>query len=126
MGALHRLLISEDIICALNTAALVSSEVTLREKLFFYTMHSNVLFSFLGVILPNSSINIPITFISPNSGIFLETWVLETQPILCGGEPISIILRGVATEEDMLAKERKELEVKMTLHVMHRVIGWPL
>jgi len=66
-----------------------------------------------GVILPNSSINIPITFISPNAGIFLETWVLETQPILCGGEPISIILRGVATEEDMLAKERKELEEEL-------------
>ena len=97
----------------------------LKGKLLLCTVHSDILFSFLGVILPNSSINIPIAFISPNAGIFLETWVLETQPILCGGEPISIILRGVATEEDMLAKERKELEVKVSLHFMHGVIGRP-
>ena len=63
------------------------------------------------MILPNSSINMPLTFVSPNAGIFAETWQLDTQPELCGGSPIYIILRGIATEADKFADKRKELEV---------------
>eukprot|EP00794_Sanderia_malayensis_P007220 gene7220-8028_t len=63
-----------------------------------------------GVILPNDSIKIPFSFKSPNAGIFNEKWQFETQPVLCKGAPISIILRGIATQEDQTARQRKELE----------------
>lgn len=66
---------------------------------------------FSGVILPNESKKIPLTFASQNAGIFNETWELDTQPVLCGGDPIYVLLRGVATEEDKLVQQRKDLEV---------------
>ena len=75
----------------------------------------NRLFSILGVILPTDSIKIPFSFKSSNAGIFSETWQLETQPMLCGGAPMLVILRGVSTEEDLLAEQRKELEVSLIL-----------
>ena len=47
-----------------------------------------------GVILPGDTLNFPFIFKSPNAGIFTETWELMTKPILCGGAPISVTLRG--------------------------------
>jgi len=47
-----------------------------------------------GVILPGDTLNFPFIFKSPNAGIFTETWELMTKPILCGGAPIRITLRG--------------------------------
>ena len=55
--------------------------------------------------------NIPFYFKSPNAGIFMETWQLETLPVLCAGAKIEIVLRGIATEEDVYENQRKELEV---------------
>lgn len=47
-----------------------------------------------GVILPGDTLNFPFVFKSANAGIFTETWELMTKPILCGGAPIRIHLRG--------------------------------
>ena len=46
------------------------------------------------MILPGDTLNFPFVFKSANAGIFTETWELMTKPILCGGAPIRIHLRG--------------------------------
>ena len=49
-----------------------------------------------GVILPGDTMNFPFVFKSRNAGIFTETWELITNPVLCGGAPLKITLRGNA------------------------------
>ena len=68
-------------------------------------------FNLSGIILPGVTVNISFLFKSPNAGIFTESWKLVTQPLLCGGARIEIILRGVATEMDDFVEERNKLEV---------------
>ena len=46
------------------------------------------------MILSGDTLNFPFVFKSANAGIFTETWELMTKPILCGGAPIRIPLRG--------------------------------
>lgn len=66
-----------------------------------------------GVILPGDTLNFPFIFKSPNAGIFTETWELMTKPILCGGAPIRITLRGVAVEEDIYKDARQQIEEEL-------------
>ena len=63
------------------------------------------------MILPGVTISIPFFFKSPNSGIFTETWHLETQPLLCAGAKIEVVLRGISTETDRYENERNKIEV---------------
>lgn len=66
-----------------------------------------------GVILPGDTLNFPFLFKSPNAGIFTETWELMTKPILCGGAPIRITLRGVAVEDDIYKEARQQIEQEL-------------
>jgi len=66
-----------------------------------------------GVILPGDTLNFPFIFKSPNAGIFTETWELMTKPILCGGTPIRITLRGVAVEDDIYEDARQQIEQEL-------------
>ena len=63
--------------------------------------------------MPGDSLKIPFFFKSPNAGIFTETWQLETQPVLCGGAAIRVVLRGISTEGDVNEHKRKEMEVSI-------------
>jgi len=63
-----------------------------------------------GIILPGETKTIPFFFKSLNAGIFKETWLLETRPVLLAGKKIEVILKGVATKEDDFAEERKLIE----------------
>lgn len=65
------------------------------------------------MILPGITSSLPFFFKSPNVGIFTETWELCTQPVLCGGEKIEIVLRGIATEEDWFENEREQIDVSL-------------
>lgn len=66
-----------------------------------------------GVILPGDTLNFPFVFKSANAGIFTETWELMTKPILCGGAPIRIHLRGVAVEDDIYKEARQRIEEEL-------------
>ncbi|KAK2559432.1 MYCBP-associated protein [Acropora cervicornis] len=66
-----------------------------------------------GVILSGDTLNFPFVFKSANAGIFTETWELMTKPILCGGAPIRIHLRGVAVEDDIYKEARQRIEEEL-------------
>ena len=66
---------------------------------------------FPGVILPGQRLEFPVIFKSPNSGIFLETWLLQTGPVLDRGRPITVTLKGIAFEEDLNMNKRQQVEV---------------
>ena len=90
--------------------------VVVQEILFviFLTMpFINVLLNawFEGVLLPGNKLAFPFVFKSPNAGIFSETWLLQTGPVLCRGRPIIFTLKGVAFQDDLNKEKRDELEV---------------
>ena len=62
------------------------------------------------------TVDIPFFFKSPNSGIFTEKWHLETQPMLCAGAKIEVVLRGISTEVDRFEDERCKIEVMKQLY----------
>ena len=66
---------------------------------------------YAGVLLPGQSLAFPFFFKSPNAGVFSETWSLQTGPLLAGGRPVRLTLKGVAVQEDINAHKREELEV---------------
>jgi len=95
------------------------------QRFYFDTSH--------GSILPNDVAILPVTFKSPNVGIFYETWRFDTQPFLDSGRPLTLILRGVATDEDQREdlrrrcdevekmldrKEAEEVAAKMISHLI--------
>ena len=67
----------------------------------------------VGVLLPGQKLSFPFVFKSPNTGIFTETWALQTKPVLAAGQALNIILKGVAFEEDKNEPKRKELDVSL-------------
>ena len=67
--------------------------------------------TYTGVLLPGQRTDFPFLFKSPNVGIFSERWNLRTGPVLCGGEPIHVTLKGIAFQEDLYSKRRQEIEV---------------
>lgn len=75
-----------------------------------------------GVILPGITSSLPFFFKSPNVGIFTETWELCTQPVLCGGEKIEIVLRGIATEEDWFENEREQIDTMLQVRQNKRMV----
>ena len=70
---------------------------------------------FLGVVLPGNTVSIPFSFKSVDAGIFSERWLLETQPVLLAGQQMEIVLKGIATKEDLYDTKRKEIEVRLFL-----------
>lgn len=62
-----------------------------------------------GVILPGMTLQFPFTFKSSHCGIYSEQWLFETHPVLQGGAPIILTLRGTIIPEDKFCEERKEL-----------------
>lgn len=69
--------------------------------------------SFAGVILPGMTLQFPFTFKSSHCGIYSEQWLFETHPVLQGGAPIILTLRGTIIPEDKFCEERKELRVSL-------------
>uniref|UniRef100_A0A183B6W2 LTD domain-containing protein n=1 Tax=Echinostoma caproni TaxID=27848 RepID=A0A183B6W2_9TREM len=49
-----------------------------------------------GTLQPGEIIHIPITFRSWREEIYCESWRLDTKPVLNGGQPIRIRLRGLS------------------------------
>lgn len=84
----------------------LATEILLYEFIF-----PDVSWCFVGMILPGVTVKIPFIFKSPNAGIFMETWRLETNIALCGGRTIDICLHGIATKEDEYMNQRAEIEV---------------
>lgn len=66
-----------------------------------------------GVLLPGQSFSFPFMFKSAKAGIFTEKWLLCTGPMLAGGRPICIVLKGIACQEDQYEKQRMEIDVKL-------------
>ena len=52
-------------------------------------------------------------FKSAKVGIFSETWLLCTGPVLAGGRPIFIVLRGIACQEDHHEEQRMKIDVSV-------------
>ena len=71
----------------------------------------NICMLYAGVLLPGQSLAFPFFFKSPNAGVFSEAWSLQTGPLLAGGRPVRLTLKGVAVQEDINAHKREELEV---------------
>lgn len=67
--------------------------------------------SSLGVLLPGQFFSFPFMFKSAKAGIFLEKWLLCTGPLLAGGRPICIVLRGTAYQEDQHEEQRMNIDV---------------
>ena len=65
----------------------------------------------VGIILPGKQILVPFMFKSPNVGIYSQTWQLVTKPVLCGGKPVLITLKGIAFQEDLHQSKRKGIQV---------------
>ena len=79
---------------------------------FDSTLDSSIICAFsLGVLLPGQRLEFPFIFKSPNAGIFTETWLFQTGPVLCRGRQVVFTLRGIAFQEDLNRHKREELEV---------------
>ena len=65
----------------------------------------------LGVLLPGQFFSFPFMFKSAKAGIFTEKWLLCTGPLLAGGRPLCIVLRGIAYQEDQHEKQRMDIDV---------------
>ena len=71
-----------------------------------------------GVLLPGQRLEFPFIFKSPNAGIFVETWSLQTGPVLNRGRPITVTLKGVAFQDDLNINKREQLEVSIDLQAI--------
>ena len=78
---------------------------------------SGATFTPLGVLLPGQSFSFPFMFKSAKAGIFTEKWLLCTGPMLAGGRPICIVLKGIACQEDQYEKQRMEIDVSIYTHI---------
>lgn len=67
----------------------------------------------LGVLLPGQFFSFPFMFKSAKAGIFSEKWLLCTGPLLAGGRPICISLKGTACQEDQHKEQRMKIDVRM-------------
>ncbi|XP_046857435.1 MYCBP-associated protein-like [Xenia sp. Carnegie-2017] len=74
-----------------------------KQQRFYFDKNS-------GVILPGDKLSYPFIFKSTNPGMFSQQWFLETQPILNGGAAISVLLKGLALQDDLNAEKRAEIE----------------
>ena len=54
--------------------------------------------------------SLPFIFKSSTIGIYSECWGFETRPVLCGGKPVLVTLRGVAFQQDLQQTKRDEIE----------------
>lgn len=79
-----------------------------------------------GALLPGQFFSFPFMFKSAKAGIFTEKWLLCTGPLLAGGRPISIVLKGIACQEDQHEEKRKKVDVGMhilfTINDLHTTI----
>lgn len=80
-----------------------------------------------GVILPGMSRHFPFTFKSSQCGIHSEQWLFETHPILQGGAPVILTLRGTIIPEDNFCEERKNLRKHLERlqqeHLAERIVN---
>ena len=83
---------------------------------------TRILFLSLGVILPGDTLSFPFTFKSTNPGMFNEQWQLDTQPILNGGAAIRVLLKGLATQDDLNAQKRAALERELNQRQTAQII----
>ncbi|XP_062866796.1 MYCBP-associated protein isoform X2 [Trichomycterus rosablanca] len=64
-------------------------------------------------ILPGDTVRIAFTFKSGSPGIARETWLLHTHPVLMGGAPLQVTLRGVALDQDQTTDQRAAIEAEL-------------
>lgn len=59
--------------------------------------------------------------------MFNEQWQLDTQPILNGGAAIRVLLKGLATQDDLNAEKRaaleKELNQRQTAQIVQSILN---
>ena len=60
---------------------------------------------------PGQQVLVQFMFKSSLAGVFMEHWRLQTEPALCGNRPLTIILRGVAFQEDLNREKRQAIDV---------------
>ncbi|XP_065910195.1 MYCBP-associated protein-like isoform X3 [Dysidea avara] len=66
-----------------------------------------------GVLFPGQFFSFPFMFKSAKTGIFTEKWSLCTGPVLCKGQPIHIVLRGISCLDDQHEEDRMNIDVKL-------------
>lgn len=64
-----------------------------------------------GVILPGVTQQIDLMFKSGTPGLHVESWQLQTHPMLLQGASVQVTLMGLAVHEDKTAELRRYLEV---------------
>ena len=59
--------------------------------------------------------------------MFNEQWQLDTQPILNGGAAIRVLLKGLATQDDLNAEKRaaleKDLNQRQTAQIVQTILN---
>lgn len=78
-----------------------------------YFSSNDIIIATLGVLLPGQFFSFPFMFKSAKAGIFSEKWLLCTGPLLAGGRPICIVLRGIAYQEDQHEEQRMNIDVSI-------------
>lgn len=65
--------------------------------------------------------SLPFIFKSSTIGIYSECWGFETRPVLCGGKPVLVTLRGVAFQQDLQQTKRDEIEASKIICVCYLI-----
>lgn len=82
------------------------------KSIFILQVYITTAYAIIGVLLPGQFFSFPFMFKSVKSGIFSEKWLLCTGPLLAGGRPICVALRGVAYQEDQHEEQRMKIDVR--------------
>ncbi|XP_065685043.1 MYCBP-associated protein isoform X2 [Hydra vulgaris] len=94
-------------------------KVNSKQKFYFDIHH--------GVILPGAELKIPFYFKSSIPGIFSEIWHFETQPLLCDGAKIEVVLRAISFDnvhnEEKLLQLDTELNARQIKKMSERIVS---
>ncbi|XP_065669572.1 MYCBP-associated protein-like isoform X2 [Hydra vulgaris] len=92
--------------------------VNSKQKFYFDIHH--------GVILPGAELKISFYFKSSIPGIFSEIWHFETQPLLCDGAKIEVVLRAISFDnvhyEEKLLQLDTELNARQIKTMSERIV----
>uniref|UniRef100_T1J4I6 MYCBP-associated protein n=1 Tax=Strigamia maritima TaxID=126957 RepID=T1J4I6_STRMM len=79
-----------------------------------------------GVLKPDTTKEIIITFYSREPGLFNETWQFSTRPVLCGGANIFLRLRGASVSDKdnqlEIAKTENYLLHQQVVHIVKTIV----
>ncbi|TPP66012.1 hypothetical protein FGIG_00513 [Fasciola gigantica] len=83
-----------------------------------------------GTLRPGETVRIPITFRSWREGIYKELWLLDTKPVLNGGQPIRIRFCGISVwpisyqfQSLRLNAPNIEVEKEATYRMIYRLLN---